>query len=294
MEKFIEIENWGFNSIIISSLITVLFTFLQGYGIIKQAQKIWRSKSVKSLSTFFFFFLFFYFIILILYGLNKNSLTMIFNGLLVFTSIPVVVGILKFKTLSFIEKISIPIMMLMIPAMIVVKNKDVLFFIILFVSWITLLFQLINMIREKSRGSIEIKFILIQLITVIFWSIYSFGIKNWPLEIFNFTATITYILFVFFYKKYKYIEMETTDGRIVELDISTKACKKFGKLRHGDIAKNPSDNEVKIMGVGSNKDGFFVLYYLILNPHIKEKVCYWGGEEKNLTKAGFTLLKRVS
>jgi len=203
MKEFVEVQNWGFNPLIISSLITMIFTLLQGYGFVKQGQKIWKNKSVKSLSTPFFFLFFFYFIAFLFYGLSKNSLSMVFNGLLFITCIPIVVGIIKFKRLSFVEVISLFSTALVVPVMILTKYKDIFLFILLVISLILLLSQLLTMIKEKSRGSVEIKFIIVFLITAIFWFVYSSFLNNWPLQVFNFLASIVYVLIIYFYRKYK-------------------------------------------------------------------------------------------
>lgn len=203
MKEFVEIQNWGINTLIISSLITMIFTIFQGYGFIKQSQKIWKNKSVKSLSTPFFFLFFFYFIAFLFYGLSKNSLSMVFNGFLFITCIPIVVGIIKFKRLSYLEIISLFVTALVVPVMIIIKQKDIFLFILLVISLILLLSQLLTMIKEKSKGSVEIKFIVVFLITAIFWFIYSSLLKNWPLQVFNFLASIVYILILYFYRKYK-------------------------------------------------------------------------------------------
>jgi hypothetical protein len=73
---------------------------------------------------------------------------------------------------------------------------------------------------------------------------------------------------------------------VVTVDISDEACKPFGFV-HGEIAIDPNNNEVKIIGVGLGNNGKEVLWYTIIHPSIKnDEACYWGGE-KNLLEAGF-------
>lgn len=203
MERFVEFQNWGFNTLIISSLITMLFTIFQGYGFAKQSQKIWGKKSVESLSAPFFFLFFFYFIAFIFYGLSKNSLAMIFNGLLFLPCFPIVIGIIKFKKLSWIDVFSFVLTVAIIPIMILTKEKDLFLFVLLMISIITLITQPIAMIKAKSRGSVEIKFIIIFFLTSAFWLIYSSIIGNWVLQMFNAIACIVYSLIMFLYRRYK-------------------------------------------------------------------------------------------
>ncbi len=72
----------------------------------------------------------------------------------------------------------------------------------------------------------------------------------------------------------------------VTVDISDEACKPFGFL-HDELAINPNNNEVKIIGVGPGNDGQNVLWYTIIRPSMKNgEACFWG-KEKNLIEAGF-------
>lgn len=204
MEKFVEIQNWGFNILILSSLMTMVFSIFQGYGFIKQAQKIWQSRSAKSISAPFFFLFFFYFIAFVIYGFYKNSLAIIFNGLLFIVCVPVVAGVIKFKKMTLIDWLSFFISVAIVPAMILIKEKDTFVFFLLAVSLVVLTTQLLAIVREKSSGSIEIKFVIIFFVTGIFWFIYACYIDNWPLKIFNFFAVTIYLAIIILYNKYKH------------------------------------------------------------------------------------------
>lgn len=203
MQRFIEVQNWGFNALIFSSFITMLFTVFQGYGFLKQSQKIWKKESAESLSAPFFFLFFFYFIAFIFYGLSKNSLAMTFNGLLFLPCFPIVIGVIKFKKLNWIDVVSLILTAAIIPIMIMVKEKDLFLFLLLMISIITLITQSIAMIKTKSRGSVEIKFIIIFFLTSAFWLIYSSVIGNWVLQVFNSIACIIYCLIIYLYRTYK-------------------------------------------------------------------------------------------
>lgn len=82
----------------------------------------------------------------------------------------------------------------------------------------------------------------------------------------------------------------TTHDGVIMVDVSDEACLKFG-FKSGEIAINPNGNEVTLIGVASSNEGPDVLWYEINHPKTKGKVCYWGGKEKDLLKAGF---KKVS
>lgn len=203
MEKFVEFQNWGFNILTISSLMTVLFTIFQGYGFIKQSQKIWREKSVKSISPPFFFLFFFYFIAFIFYGIYKNSLAMIFNGSLFITCIPIVLGIIKFKKMSLVDWLSFFLLAAIVPIILIIKEKDTFIFSVLLVGLAVLILQLLTIIKAKSIGSMEIRFIFISFATGLCWFVYSCFISNWALQIFNFCIILIYSVVITLFYKYK-------------------------------------------------------------------------------------------
>lgn len=107
MREFVEIQSWGFNTVIISSFFTMFLTLLQGYGFAQQSQRIWRERSVESISAPFFFMFFFYFVAFIFYGWHNRSLAMMFNGLLFIVCLPIVIGILKFGSRSFSDRMAL-------------------------------------------------------------------------------------------------------------------------------------------------------------------------------------------
>ena len=203
MQEFVEIQSWGFNAVIISSAFTMLFTLIQGYGFITQTQKIWKEKSVESISAPFFFLFFFYFIAFIFYGWHKHSLAMMFNGLLFITCLPIVIGIFKFGYRSLANRSAFILSAAVVPLMIIMENKDLLLSILLLVSLYVLVDQVLTIARAKSAGSVDSNMMVIFLATSIFWFIYSCAIHNWPLLVFNFFGMMLYALILFFCFKYK-------------------------------------------------------------------------------------------
>ncbi len=201
--NFIEVHNFGWNTLTITASITVLFTLFQGYGVVSQNRKIWRYQSAESLSAIMFFLYLFYFSAFFAYGLHKNSLVMVLNGLLAIPYIPVVLGIIKYKKLKAWELISLPIIALVVPIMIITAQKDLLLFILLMVSLVVLTTQPMEMFKTKTRGAVDIKFILIFSVTSLFWLVYSLIISNWPLIVFNALAQIVYALIIILYWQYR-------------------------------------------------------------------------------------------
>ncbi|MEI6835323.1 MAG: hypothetical protein WCK59_00645 [Candidatus Falkowbacteria bacterium] len=201
MAYFIEIQNFGWNTMTVTAGLIMFFTIVQAYGIICQSKKIWQSRSGESLSATLFFLGCFYFIGFLFYGLSKHSLAMTFNSLLAIPYIPIVIGLIKFKPLTRLEKISLPLTIAIVPLMIMIEEKDVLLLILSLISLVILITQPLEMIKTGKRGAVNIKFILIYLATSIFWLIYSLVISNLVLIMFNLGALVIYALITHLYYK---------------------------------------------------------------------------------------------
>jgi uncharacterized protein with PQ loop repeat len=201
--NYVEIQHWGFNSLVMSALITALISVVQSYGLIRQSRKIRRMRSAQSLSAFLFFFEGSFFISFFFYGIAKDSLAMMFNGLAVGAAFWLaIVGIIRFKKLKTWEAASLPLTLLIIPLMILIKQKDLLLFILMLGGGASLLLQIVEMVREKSRGAIEIRFLLIFIISNSAWLVYSITISNWPLEITTSLSNVVYLVGLRLYFKY--------------------------------------------------------------------------------------------
>ncbi len=203
MESFVEIQNWGFNALILSALMTVVFSIFQCYGFVMQGRKIFKEKSVEAISPAMFFLFLFYFIAFAYYGVEKRSLAMTLNGLLFIPVIPIVFGIFKFKDkIVFTDIILFVLTMMIVPAMVLIENKDILLSLLLVINLGALVSQLLAIIKNKGAGAVEIKFIIIFTVTSFFWLIYAIGIQNYPLICFNSAALVVYLIIILLYRKY--------------------------------------------------------------------------------------------
>ena len=207
MEKFIEFQNWGFNVLIISSFMTMAFSVFQGYGFVLQAIKIFREKSVRSLSLPVFFLFFSYFMAFVIYGIDQNSIAITFNGLLFIFVAPIIIGIFKFKEIKVKDVFIFIVIMAIVPIMIFVKDKDSFLFFLLVVNLVVLSSQILTIMKEKSMGAVEIKLIIILLATSCFWLIYSIWIINLPLILFNSAVIILYLNIIILHRKYRMIKI---------------------------------------------------------------------------------------
>ncbi|MCX6753642.1 MAG: hypothetical protein NTV03_01135 [Candidatus Nomurabacteria bacterium] len=87
----------------------------------------------------------------------------------------------------------------------------------------------------------------------------------------------------------KFLKIKTTERTPNEIyvDISDETCKKYGFL-HGDVMLCTDKLEATVKGVALGK-----MWYEKDHNAVRGKSCCWGGEETNLLKAGFTLIRRA-
>jgi uncharacterized protein with PQ loop repeat len=196
----IEYKEFGLNALTISASATILFSLLQGYGILGQSNKIWKTKSGEALSGTFFFYNFFYFLIFLIYGINQKSIAMSFNGALCFLYIPILIGLRKYKGFSKGEKITAGFMSLIVPAMILYSQKHQLLFLFSLIAIVAIVNQFKEIFKTGDFGALSRKYIWMFFITSIFWSIYFAATENWLLEIPCVTGTVLYCLALIFEK----------------------------------------------------------------------------------------------
>ena len=186
-----EYREWGWNVLTIGAIGIVALVFVEGWGAWKQNQKIWREKSGESVSVIFFSYNFFSFTALIFYGAHIASGASILNGLLAFFYIPILLGLWKFKGFTRKEKVLFFLYSMMVPAIAILPWKDEVFLIIslgIVYSVATVPWELWKM---KKSGAVEIKLLIVFLVSTVFWVSYSFAIHEWVLEI---LTTINLIL----------------------------------------------------------------------------------------------------
>lgn len=100
----IEYQKWGMNIETISAIGAIILTVVQGWGFIKQAQAIWHEQSGDSIPVWMFGYLWCYFGSLIVYSFSARSAVMFINGLLFIGIAPVVIGLMKFKRHTVLER----------------------------------------------------------------------------------------------------------------------------------------------------------------------------------------------
>jgi len=206
LKQTIEYQNWGSNAATFSFLATIFFTILQGWALFEQNKTIRKKRSGESISIIFFIYSFCYFSTFLVYGTTKMSITMAFNGLLMIPYIPILIALCRFKGFLKSDWILLILFSTMILIVQFLKNspiQDIFVLAGLFGLLIPAIFQIKEMIKTKSPGSVEPKFIVSFMLAGIFWFIYGLTSGNWIFVVFNPVSFSILIFILFLYLKYK-------------------------------------------------------------------------------------------
>lgn len=191
LEKTIEYENFGLNALTISAIATIIFSLVKGYGIGRQAWKIWSEKSGESISPIFFAYNFFYFLIFLAYGFEEKSLAIIISGSLCLLYLPILIGLKKFRGFTSLDIAVTAVMAMAIPTLFFFdKEKIVSSFSLLAI--IAILSQVKEVWKKKDFGAFSVVYLYTFLINSSFWCIYYTATKSWFLG----SLSIMEVLFI--------------------------------------------------------------------------------------------------
>lgn len=203
LENSIEVKNFGLNTTTISALITVILSTYQMWGITKQIATIRRRKSAESIFMPLFIFAFFYLTTTIMYGIYTDKLSVIYNGLnALFFSIVLLVA-WRYKKINFTDIVFLSIFSLMIPVMIFAPDKKVAYMGCASIMLLGALSQLILLIKNKKRGSLEPKLFNVYIVTNSSWLIYGIITKDWVFQLSNSISVTIMILIAILLRRYK-------------------------------------------------------------------------------------------
>jgi len=198
----VEYKNFGLNVLTISAIATIMFSFVKGYGIVKQGNEIWKKKSGESVSPIFFFYNLFFFSIFFIYGIEEKSLAIICNGSLFLFYIPILIGLKKYKGFSSREIFGAMIMSLVIPAVFFFDKRQVVFTFSL-IAVVAVIAQTKEIWKTKNFGAFSLKYLQTFFITSIFWSVYYTVTKNWLLLTLNIAETTALGIALILEKKWR-------------------------------------------------------------------------------------------
>jgi uncharacterized protein with PQ loop repeat len=183
LRSTLEWQNWGANFSTFVFIVTVILSCSQQWGVLKQRKTVLDKHSTKSISIPFISYSACFGISFLYYGLATKSLAIIFNGSIGLFSVALLLTLNKVKPFTIRQVLLVLLFFTMIVAMILLKEKDDLLFLIMLGYTVVLSHQPFEMWKKKSVGSVDLRFIIPLLISATFWTINAFIIGNWVLQV---------------------------------------------------------------------------------------------------------------
>ncbi len=203
MNRFIEVQQFGFNLLTGVFIMTLIFTLIQAYALFKQNREIKHTRSGKSVSFVFFSYYCFSALAVIIYGFYKSSLALTINGLIGFIALSIIINLWRYKKISGEERILSLFSVSALPLIIFVPQKDIPFFIFGLIISAALVVQIYELRHNGSVGSFRPEQAVVSILSNIFWLSYALVMHIWPLQVINSLGLILWITLLLSYRKYK-------------------------------------------------------------------------------------------
>lgn len=209
LKDTLEYRNWGMNIATLSFVGTMFFTVLQGWALFAQNGTIRRERSGESIAVVYFVYGFCYFAAFFVYGVAKLSIAMALNGLLFVPYLPILVALMRYKGFSSGDWILFVLFSLMIPAVEVLKGnaRDVFVLVTLFGCLVPGVFQIAEILRTRSPGAIDPRFIVAFMGSSVFWFLFGTMTGNWIFIAFNPVSFALLGVTLALYLKYKHLAL---------------------------------------------------------------------------------------
>jgi len=186
-----EYRNIGLNLATLGSLGAIACTCAQAWGIIRQMKAINSEESGESMPFGLFSYLVFFLAALAVYGMYLNSVTIVFAGsLLAVLYLGVLVSLSFYREVSLRELAMVALSVLMVPAMIVLPDKQSLYLAFSVGSVFLSLRQPWEIWRNRSTGVVRLSYLLPFLLSGVFWTIFSHSIGDWAMRLVCLTSTV--------------------------------------------------------------------------------------------------------
>lgn len=192
-----ELQYWGWNVLTMSMVATILFTFWQSWGLVKQTKTISQRQSARSLSLPFFSFSAAMFLNQFIYGLACSSIAISFNGgLLGILHVPVVIGYGKFRGISRTHGVMMMALVGTVIAAVVTPYKREIYLAVSLLSIAAAVLQPLEIWMRRSSGDINGRLILALASSSFFWTVY--GVASWNIPMLVVSASFFIINMITF------------------------------------------------------------------------------------------------
>lgn len=198
-----ELQHLGWNAVTIGFIGTVFFTLITLWGTLKQNSAIWQKKSGVAVSVPLFIYLTAMFTNAFIYGLRLGSLALIINGLLAIAHLPILIGLWRFKGMTSGQMVFGLLLIMALGFMIFSPYKDIVYLTFSCGAVILLITQPWEIWQKKTAGVVEIRLLVIYLLSNTFWTIYGYAINNWVMKITCPTYVVLILITITLWFKYQ-------------------------------------------------------------------------------------------
>ena len=126
-----------------------------------------------------------------------------FNGCLGFITVPILIGLAKYKGLTRGNVALMVIFGMMIPAMLFTSEKDLLLTALVFGILFSAITQPYEIWRTKDVVAVDPRLSIVLIANGVFWFIYALAIGNWVLAIFNPFGVLLFSITLALWMKYR-------------------------------------------------------------------------------------------
>jgi uncharacterized protein with PQ loop repeat len=199
----VEAQKWSEVVVRVSFFATVIATMFTMWATYSQARKIRENRSGESVSVLMFSYLSWMFVAYGYFGYWAHSVAIVFNSLCAIPYFLVLWNLWKYKGFTRAELLWSLAFPLQFVAVVVLPWKVTLTTTILSVSLAFMAMQPIEMYRTKSAGFVSMKYALVFLASLVFWTIFAYKTRQLPLLIVNPAAFIIIGATIWLWFKYQ-------------------------------------------------------------------------------------------
>jgi len=199
---------FGWNIKTFFSVLIIIVTCFQAWGLDKQTKTIKRKESGRSASLFMFAASVFFFITAMIYGFKiHNAIVAATAALLCYMHIPPLLNLLKYKKMGTLERIGTVLFIIGTAATFIASEKKVgiIYSIVSFMTALPLMHQIYTLWKEKNPGVLEPKMLITFMFTSSVWLAYAFVLDAGALKFSGvlFTSLRFIMFFLWYYYKVK-------------------------------------------------------------------------------------------
>lgn len=192
------------NVLTVSFIGTVIFTFLEMWGLVKQDRTIRDARSGEGVSVSMISYFGCTFIAFGYFGFAVHSIASVFNGvILFFFYLKVLLTLKEFKGFSTADKWRMTLFALFAALEFLTSKKELVMTSMMVGAVYPLWLQVYEIWVKKSVGQLDPRYISVMLSATVFWTVYAFVTHSLPLMIVNPFVIALFGAMIYFWFKFR-------------------------------------------------------------------------------------------